>query len=165
VKLRACQPQDAPVLAKLFTESVRAIAAADYSPEQLEAWVPNPPDAAYWRERLGALIVFVAEIDSEAAGFISLDRDGHLDHLYVHAGFQRRGVALALYRRIEQEAMARGIRRIFTEASITARPFFARVGFQTIAPQEIERRGVSFTNFRMERLLPASEPDQGPKSA
>ena len=53
------------------------------------------------------------------------------------------------------EAMARRLclGRIFTEASITARPFFARRGFTVIAPQVLEFEGITFKNYRMEKLL------------
>jgi putative acetyltransferase len=153
MKVRLCRLQDAAALARVFTESVRSIRADDYSPEQLAAWAPEPPDMEYWRDQLSRLIGFVAEHDSKIVGFVTFEPNGHIHHLYVRSGFQRRGVASALCRRVEQEALVRGAHRIFTEASITAWPFFERIGFQMIAPQEVALRGVSFTNYRMERPL------------
>jgi hypothetical protein len=42
--------------------------------------------------------------------------------------------------------------RVFTvEASITAKPFFARHGFTVIKQQEVEARGERFVNYRMRR--------------
>ena len=87
-------------------------------------------------------------------GFITFEPNGHLDHLYVDSHFQRQNVASALYRRVEQEARTHGVRRIFTEASITARPFFESLGFRLIAPQSVMYRGISFLNYKMERFLP-----------
>ncbi|MGB6430642.1 MAG: GNAT family N-acetyltransferase [Candidatus Acidiferrales bacterium] len=139
-------------MARVFTESVHAIGAKDYSPEQLAAWAPEPPDTEYWRSQLSRLTGFVAELDSDVVGFVTFSLDGHIHHLYVHSLHQRRGVASALYWRVEEEALASGVRRIFTEASITARPFFERVGFHVVAPQEVVRRGVGLTNYRMERF-------------
>jgi putative acetyltransferase len=43
--------------------------------------------------------------------------------------------------------------RVFTEASIMARPFFERNGFQVIAAQIVEKRGQKFQNFRMEKFF------------
>jgi N-acetylglutamate synthase-like GNAT family acetyltransferase len=54
---------------------------------------------------------------------------------------------------IEAEARRIGLARLFTEASITARPFFEDQGFTVIAPQMVTCREVEFVNFRMERLL------------
>jgi putative acetyltransferase len=153
VKVRLYRPTDANALARLFTDTVRAINCADYSPEQIAAWAPDPPDLNHWRNRLSRRMVFVAENDDAVIGFVTFETDGHLDHLYVHHRFQRQGVARALCQRVEQEARSTGINRLFTEASITARPFFERIGFRVVAPQTIQHRGVSFTNFRMVKFL------------
>jgi putative acetyltransferase len=154
MKIRCYQPQEASALARVFTESIHSTAIKDYAPHQIAAWAAVPTDTADWSRRLNSLIVFVAEQDSEVAGFITFEPDGHLDHLYVNSHFQRQGVASALYRRVEQEARTYGVRRIFTEASITARPFFESLGFQVIAPQSVLCREVSFVNYKMERFLP-----------
>lgn len=141
------------MLARLFAETVRAINAADYSPQQVEAWAGDPPDMERWRGRLSGRIVFVAEHNSEIVGFSTFEPNGHLDHLYVHHRFQRRGVASGLLGRVEEEAVSRGIHHIFTEASITARPFFERAGFRVIAPQSVAVKEISFLNYLMEKLL------------
>jgi putative acetyltransferase len=151
--VRSYKPEDTVSLSRLFTETVHSISTTEYSPEQLAAWAPDPPDIEHWRRQLSDRIVLVAEHDSEIVGFATFEPDGHLDHMYVHRRFQRRGVASALYRCIEREALSRGVNRIFTEASITARPFFERIGFRVIASQTAERRGISFLNYRMERFL------------
>ncbi len=153
MNVRLYKPKDTAVLARLFTETVHSVNAADYSPEQLAAWAPDPPDLEHWRRRLSERIVFVTEHASEIVGFATFEPEGRLDHLYVHRRFQRQGVASALLRCIEQEAISRGVTRIFTEASISGRPFFECVGFRFIAAQEIEHRGISFTNYRMEKFL------------
>jgi putative acetyltransferase len=71
----------------------------------------------------------------------------------VHGRFQGRGVATALLNEVESLARRLCLARIFTEASITARPFFERRGFTVVAPQILEFDGVTFKNFRMEKLL------------
>jgi putative acetyltransferase len=73
--------------------------------------------------------------------------------LYVHPDFQRRGVARALLTRIEQLARIQGADRLYTEASITARPVFESVGFHVLAAQTVSVRGESMTNYRMEKEL------------
>jgi putative acetyltransferase len=65
-----------------------------------------------------------------------------------------RGVGRTLYGAVEREARAEGLRRIFTEASITARPFFERRGFRVVREQTVVVRGVAMTNFAMEKPLP-----------
>lgn len=50
-------------------------------------------------------------------------------------------------------ARVKGIARLFTEASITARPFFTKCGFVLLASQRVEKHGQVLTNFRMEKRL------------
>ena len=151
--VRSYRPEEVANLARLFTETVRAIDPREYSSEQLAAWAPDPPDIDYWRARLTGLNVLVAEQDSAIAGFVTFDSNGHLDHLYVHMQFQRKGIALALCLRLEQEARSRGVRRMYTDASITARPFFERAGYHVIAPQTVNFGAILLTNYRMEKCL------------
>jgi putative acetyltransferase len=159
MNVRRYRPEDAAALARLFTETVHAVNAADYSPDQLAAWAPDPPDMEHWRKRLSERVAFVAEVGREIVGFATFEPGRHLDHMYVHGRFQRQGVASALFRCIENEAISRGLTRIFTEASITARPFFEHAGFQMIAAQKIELRGISFINYRMEKFVRGSGKD------
>jgi putative acetyltransferase len=153
VKVRLYRPAETGSLARLFTDTVRAVNSIDYSPEQIAAWAPEPPELGHWHQRLSGQKVFVAELDAEITGFAAFEGNRHLDQLYVHHRFQRRGVAAALCQRVEQETCSRDIVRIFTEASITARPSFEHIGFQMIAPQSVEHRDASFTNFCMEKSL------------
>jgi putative acetyltransferase len=153
VNVRFSRPTDTGVLARLFFDTIHIINSVDYLPEQIAAWAPEPADLDHWRTRLSHHVVFVAENDTDVVGFATFEANGHLDHLYVHYRFQRQGVGSALCERVEQEARFNGIHHIFTEASITARPFFEHVGFQMIAPQTVEHRSVTFINFRMEKVL------------
>ena len=73
--------------------------------------------------------------------------------MFVHARFQGRGVATALLRQVEAAALEAGLSRVFTEASITARPFFLSRGFELIAEQTVECEGQWLTNFRMHKRL------------
>jgi putative acetyltransferase len=151
--VRRYQAGDKNILARLFAETVHAISAADYSPEQVGVRAGNPPDLECWLDQVAGRMVLVAEHGSEIVGFTTFEPNGHLNHLYVHHLFQRRGAASALLRQIEVEAASRGIRRIFTGASITARPFFEHIGFRVIAPQSVAVKGISFLNYRMEKFL------------
>ena len=75
--------------------------------------------------------------------------------MFVHADHQGRSVARALLDHIHDHANRHGIDRLFTEASITARPFFERNGFEMIEAQDVELRGETFRNYRMAKALSA----------
>ena len=84
------------------------------------------------------------------AGFARIDAEGCVDLLYVHPSCQRQGVARELVAQLVSWAASRGLRRLQAEVSVTARPFFERMGFRVVRPQVVERRGVKFDNFVMD---------------
>jgi putative acetyltransferase len=134
---------------------VRGIAAHDYDPSQIRAWAPDTIDEEKFGHRRESKATWVAEVEDRIAGFSDLAPDGHVDSLYVHPDFQRRGVARALLQYVEQQARAIDVRRLYTEASIAARPAFEAVGFRVIVPQTITMRGEAMTVYRMEKQLDA----------
>jgi putative acetyltransferase len=153
LRVRAYAAADLDRLIALFRDSVRGIARRDYTLDQLLAWAPDEVDQESWRLRLAASNSWVAAEGERVAGFITLEPEGLIDMLYVDAELQGRGVATALLRRLETAASSRGLARLFTDASVTARPFFARRGFSVIAAQTVARCGVELRNFQMARQV------------
>jgi putative acetyltransferase len=151
--IRNYESGDALQIARLFYETVRSVNRADYSQEQVQAWAPEVPDPEAWHARMADRRTLVAEGGGEVIGFAELEEDGHLDMFYVRKDAVGRGVGSILYRAIEREAREQGIGLIFTEASVTARPFFERWGFRVVRERSVTRRGVELTNFAMEKPL------------
>jgi putative acetyltransferase len=133
--------------------SDRVVARKDYSEDQVLAWAPNDLDRQAWAAKCASRQTFIAEFDGTLVGFADLEADGHLDMMFVHSQFQRRGVASMLLEQIESSAQRLHISRLYTEASITAKPFFEHQGFQLIAPQVVRKRGQEFINYRMDKFL------------
>lgn len=151
--IRPYDARDAATLANLFRASVRHIASRDYTATQVQAWAPDVIDERRFGERCERKFTRIAEVEGRIAGFTDLEPDGHVDMLYVHPDFARRGVARALLQHIENVARGLGVRRLYTEASVTARPVFEGAGFRVIAPQVVTIRGEALTNYRMEKRL------------
>ena len=153
--MREYKASDLEAVVAVFGRSVREIAARDYSPSQLSAWAPQVPDWPAWSKRVSERAVFVCERKGQIAGFARIGNDGHLDLLYVHPEFQRQGVGRALFGRALTWAKKHGVRRLASDVSVTARSFFEQFDFRVVKPQVVERLGVSFQNFRMERDIDA----------
>ena len=151
--IRDYDADDAPQIVRLFYETVCSVNCADYSEEQVRAWAPGVPDPEEWHARMADRRTLVAEEGGEVVGFAELENDGRLDMLYVRRDTVGRGVGRLLYEAVEREARAQGLGWLFTEASITARPFFERRGFRVVREQMVSRRGVSLTNFVMRKDL------------
>lgn len=153
MKERPYEFADLPSVIEIYTASIRSLAASYYSPDQIAAWAPVPPDAARWQERLSHLHTIVAETDGVLAGFTSYTHDGYLDFLFTHPTFARRGVATSLYQRVESALRAVSVPKVTTHASLAALPFFDHHGFQLDAEECVECRGAYLRRFAMHKQL------------
>lgn len=153
IKIRLFEAQDAEPIARLFHETVREVNLGDYSSNQVQAWAPDDIHFRNWLEVCSSRFTYVADDQGVIAGFGELEADGHIDCFYCHKNYQRCGIGSQIYQAIEAKAVELSISRLFTEASITAKPFFQRQGFSVIKEQQVTRRGETFINYAMEKLL------------
>jgi putative acetyltransferase len=158
VKIRRYRSDDLCPLAELFTEAVHNLTATHYDAAQRLAWAPRPPDFDYWRNRFSTIHTLVADDDGSATGFIGYADHGHIDLLFVSPAYARRGVAGALYREAEAALRLSGVRDVFTEASLAARPFFERQGFAVVREETVGRRGARLRRYAMRKRLTDAAP-------
>lgn len=147
-KLREYVPNDCKEVAELFYHTVHTVNAKDYTEEQLNVWANGNVDVEKWNQSLSEHYCVVAVEDGMIVGFGDMDKTGCLDRLYVHANRQGRGIATAICDRLEEAAEG----NIVTHASVTARSFFERRGYQVVKEQQVERDGIRLTNFVMEKI-------------
>ena len=153
ITVRAYVEGDAPRLAALFHDTIHRVPSPHYDARQRRAWSPAVPDSEAWHRRMVARPTLVATIGGTIAGFAELEPPDHLDMLYVAAARQGRGVASALLDAVIARARGFGARRLVTEASLIARPFFAARGFAARHEETVERDGVALRRVVMERML------------
>lgn len=149
--IRSFKSDDLPKLITLFQEAVAAINIRHYSADQVAVW--TQVDQEKWQKSLAHNITFVAESDGQIVGFADMSHDGYLDRLYVHKDYQARFVALKLFRAIEQAAHDLGLSKITTDCSITAKVPAERMGFVVVKEQLVEKKGMKFINYHMEKKL------------
>ncbi|MDZ8187231.1 MAG: GNAT family N-acetyltransferase [Nostoc sp. ChiSLP02] len=138
---------------QLFYDTIHEINIADYTQEQVDAWAPKDMDYEVWHNRLQTKLPYIAEENGEIFGFAELEADGHINCFYCHSKYQGKGIGSQLLSHIENSAKLQGIKRLYAEASITAKPFFENKGFSVVREQQVERRGVWFKNYVMEKYL------------
>ena len=153
MKIRTYEIGDTQKIIKLFYDTVREVNIRDYTKAQVDAWAPADIDIESWTKSLSSKFTFVAEEGDTIAGFGELEANGHIDRFYCHKDFQRQGVGKLILTEIESKAQELGLKKLFAEASITAKAFFETQGFMAIKKQEVERRGQKLINFVMEKYL------------
>lgn len=151
--IREFQPADQPAIRQLFYDTVRQINCRDYNAEQIDTWSSNARNDEFWQTRLQTKLTYVAEENRQIVGFAMLELNGYIDCFYCHSDYQGKGVGSRLLEQIEMIAHALGIQRLLSEVSITAKPFFQHRGYIVVREQQVERRGVLFCNFMMEKYL------------
>lgn len=147
MKIRKYQSSDCKALADLFYHTVHTVNVKDYTKEQLQVWATGQVDLENWDQSLQEHFSVVAVENEKILGFGDIDRTGYLDRLYVHGNYQGKGIATAICNQLEQAIQG----NIITHASITAKPFFEKRGYQVIKEQKVERQGIFLTNFVMEK--------------
>ncbi|MBD1567514.1 MULTISPECIES: GNAT family N-acetyltransferase [Vibrio] len=151
VTIREYIESDAQVLWDIHFYTIRNVNLRDYSQEQVEAWAPEHLDLSVWKKRMSGLSPFVAEVDNIIVGYTDLQPNGLIDHFFCHHEYQGQGVGKALMSHVFSMAEQRGIKRLYSEVSITARPFYEYFGFKVVQAQEVEVRGQKLRNFVMEK--------------
>ncbi len=145
--IREYQTSDCKEIAELFYNTVHKVNAKDYTKEQLDVWATGQVDLEKWNQSLQEHYSIVAVEDEVIVGFGDINKMGYLDRLFVHADYQKKGIATAICNRLEQAVQG----DITTHASITAKPFFEKRGYKVVKEQQVERQGIFLTNFCMEK--------------
>lgn len=151
--IRRYQNDDLEAVANVFTESVHELAAEHYDAHQRDVWAQRPPDLNAWAKRLAPLNTLVADADGQIAGFLTYTTSGYIDLLFTSPRCARSGVASQLYAQAEAELLPHAPLTLSTHASLAARPFFERQGFSVQQEEEVERGGLMFRRFVMEKRL------------
>ena len=153
--VRLYRPDDAVAIPVIFHRSVREVASANYTEAQVAAWSPAPPDYTWATGRANdGRSIFVAVDQSDTpVGYIDVEADGHIDHLYCLPEAVSRGVGAQLYAVVEMHARHLGLTRLYVEASEPARRMFERQGFSMLERRDLEHRGIPIHNYLMEKTL------------
>lgn len=144
--------KDLEELISLFVNTINSVCTKDYSPEQRAAWAAGAKNTDRWKKKLETQHFIVSRTGQTITGFASLENN-YIDFLFVHKDFQSRGIAKQLFEALQQKAIETNVETLISDVSITARPFFEKMGFVVIRKQDNPTRGVNLTNFRMEKHL------------
>ncbi|WP_167619508.1 GNAT family N-acetyltransferase [Maribellus sediminis] len=143
---------DVEAILALFVDTINTVCAKDYTPEQRAVWTAGAQNTKRWLKKLEQHYFMVARLEETLVGFASLENN-YIDFLFVHKDFQDRGIAKLLFETLREKAAENNIETLASDVSLTARPFFEKMGFVVIRKQDNPTRGVNLTNFRMEKRL------------
>jgi len=151
--LREYQPSDAETLAAIYRDAVIGIGSGAYDTKQVEVWSSYPEDIEEFRRLLSEGLTIVALHDRQLVAFGQLNPPDHIAFLYTASHFARLGYATEIYKRLEAKAIEQAVQRLHTEASRISKHFFLKMGFCVVETEIVERKGVQFERFKMEKGL------------
>lgn len=149
--IRPFQQADTAAALSLFRETVCSVNAADYTPQEQEAWAPADADLEAWAAGFNGTLALVAQQGHLLVGFASMTPSGYLDRLYIHRAHLRRGIATALCAALEAAIPAP---LYTTHSSATALPFFLHLGYHLRRPNIVPLRNQLLRNYLLEKLPP-----------
>lgn len=153
MQISLCQPEDLMQVRALFRHTIQTINAKDYDNQQIQAWSSAADDVKKWEDRLATQYFLVAKMDHQIVGFGTMTPEGYLDAMYVHHNFQRRGIAQSLLNDLLQYARSQNVGTVWSDVSITARPFFDKNGFLVEREQRKQYKGMEFINYIVYKSL------------
>ena len=144
---------DIPVMQKLFVDCIKRRCYQDYSPKEIEVWTAGIENVERWQKLVEEQWVLLLWEEDDLMGFTSLKSPNYIDFMYVSADFQGRGIAKLLLKTLQAKAEEKGVEKLESDISITARPFFERQGFKVVRKNLNPKDGEVLINFRMEKYL------------
>ena len=148
MNFRSAAPSDAQALAGLihFFQPILTLDPAGTGAEDFMASVSESAEREYIQSPRYDYII--AEEGNEIAGFIAIRDACHLFHLFVAPGFQRKGLARALWNQAHARTLvAGGTTEITVNASLNAVPVYERLGFVQVE-EKVEKHGIAFIPMR-----------------
>jgi putative acetyltransferase len=158
--LRPFLPDDAPLLAQIFRDSIAELTTEDYDESQQAEWMAMADDEDAFAQHLAAQLTLIATIGGSPVGFISVKGLDHIDMLYVHPSVARTGIGQMLCDAVEKLARARGAIHLSVDASDTARAFFEKRGFFALHRQTVALGDVWLGNTHMQKRFDTHQAPQ-----
>ncbi len=154
ISLRDYRPEDTQALANIYYNTIHQINIQHYTKEQVDVWAPlSSLETHGWAKKFLRTNPIVAIVGDQIVGFAEFEPNGHIDCFYCHHEWIGKGVGSALMKEILQRAKKSSIHLIFAEVSIAAKSFFEKYEFRVVMKQQIIRKNVGLTNFKMERTM------------
>jgi putative acetyltransferase len=148
LEIEKAKIKDLDEILELFENTIKNSSAKDYNDAQISVWTSSIEDKEKWIHKIKNQYFIVVKTKNRIIGFGSLDK-GYIDLLYVSSHFLRMGIASLVYQKLKIISEELGSKKLLTDASKTAVPFFESKGFTVIKENKIIRKGVEIINFEM----------------
>ena len=130
IEIREAHIEDAVAISNIVRDTIRVSNSKDYASTVIEQVVANfSPEAM--RRLITSRTVWVAASNGVVVATASLEGDT-VRTVFVSPSAQRLGIGQRLMRTVEAAARDRNLKLLRVPASLTARDFYARLGYSNV---------------------------------
>ncbi|MBI2558670.1 GNAT family N-acetyltransferase [Candidatus Woesearchaeota archaeon] len=148
--VRKFRASDAVEVARMHRNTIKFVNSKDYPSRQIKVWAGRT-SAKRFRDSLNMFYRFLAIHNGKIVGYGDFKKDGELAGLYVHKGYQRKGVGYSLLKKIEKSARQKGIKKLFLSSTITAKGFYKKHGYKLIRKTKFPIKNQKLAVYSMEK--------------
>lgn len=144
ISIRPARDSDAEQFLEILNISIREVAHADYSSDEIESWVIpiDEKSLAWYVKNPNHERRILAQLNGEFVGIGAATFEKcELRACYVAPKGLRHGVGTAMVHELEQMAQAEGLDYLQLHATITAEPFYKALGYTTLKRTQHPTRG------------------------
>lgn len=136
ITIRPARPEDTSAASRILIASITELCGADHhdDPGEIANWVANktPESVA---QMIAAGGIRVAELDGQIGAVGAIDgAEGKITLNYVDPAYRGRGLSAALLAAMEEELAQAGFDTAQLTATVTARDFYLKHGWQATGP-------------------------------
>jgi len=143
--IRLATAADALDIHNLHTRSVRGLCSKDYPPELIDAWLRGRSPEGYKGIAKGEMYVY--EKDNVIAGWSHAKPDNFA--LFVDPEYSRLGIGSELFKHTMEIIRSHTDQPIEFDATLTAVPFYEKMGCKVISRSEVTKNSTSVETVRM----------------
>lgn len=151
INIRKIQPADykkaGSMIRKTITVSFKDLYSNILIKEFCKKYEPDN-----FRKKADEIEMFVAVDREDVVGIIGI-KENQLRTFYVHPSHQGKGIGSKLYKKFEETAVERNIKKIALEGSPLGQPIYEHFGFVKIKSIKKERVGQKYVDAVMEKVL------------
>jgi GNAT superfamily N-acetyltransferase len=151
VKVRRIKPTDYKKAGDMIKTTIAVSFKKIYSDKLINEFCKKY-ELDNFKKKAKEVEMFIATEQGEIIGIIGI-KGNQLRTFYVHPDHQGIGIGSKLYKKFEETATERGIKKITLEGGPLGQPIYEHFGFTRIKSIKKERAGQKYTDVVMEKVL------------
>lgn len=153
--IRRAEIEDMNAVMDAHRRSIQQICSQDYNEDQVAKWSNVKYSSDIWNNSVSNEFHLVVEVDGVIEGLchakIDKLQEGHIVGLYFTKKIAGKGIGREVFQRAIDYIKSHNASRVFINATITAKGFYEKMGFEVLEQTKMDVRGTTLDCFKMEK--------------